>query len=83
MTRGKAFRVEPPLPSALEGVPTLVSPTSHPLGWLEPERQMIVRLRLWRDWKPRALLAGLGNGAASLEDSPVAPNKVTSTIVRS
>lgn len=70
--RGKAFRVEPPLPSALEGIPTPVSSTSHPLGWLEPERhdRAVEALK-----KPRALLVGKENGVASLENSLVAPDK--------
>lgn len=78
--RGKAFRVEPPLPSALEGIPTPVSSTSHPLGWLEPERHDCLVEALE---KPRALLVGKENGVASLENSLVAPDKDISTITKS
>lgn len=32
-----------------------------------------VLVRLWRNWNPRALLMGVSNGAASIENSTVRP----------
>ena len=43
-------------------------------------RQKMVLVRMWRNWKPGALLVGMQSGAATVENSMAVPQKIKSII---
>lgn len=50
--------------------------TSHPVGWLEPESQIIPSVgRMWRKQNPHALLERRADGAAAAENSLAVPRR--------
>lgn len=50
--------------------------TSHPVGWLEPESQIITIVgRMWRKQNPHALLERRADGAAAAENSLAVPRR--------